>query len=419
MTMLSLDMIGIGMRLHVSRLGKPCSVRLARALHRIAQQQKLPVTANVAPEWSDHEPFEKANVPAAWLHWEKNPHYHARGDTYDKMDIGKIVSVGNVVLTYLREQQNRKVTLAAVGDILPEPSWRTNSPPLASLMTDVRDQLFAADITFANLESPLTTYPFRTPYKSEASIQQKKDWVFKAQRPDAAAGLAASGITLVSLANNHSLDYQSAGLRETIQKLNAAGVAWCGVGENSRAAFAPRYVTVGDVTFAFIAAAHSSSTPRGFDATPEKFGVADADDVPLLLNTVRQARAQADVVVVSLHWGVEMQPFPERWQRDVARRLVDAGADVILGHHPHVLQGIERYKGKLIFYSIGNFVFDSIPSRWHSVIAFITYEPSDKSLRLKMLPICIHPHGRVALATGRDAEEIRQQLYARSQPSSR
>lgn len=416
LTMLSLDMIGIGTTLHVSRLGRPCSVRLVRALHRIAREQNVPVTANTAPEWSDHEPFEKANVPAAWLHWEKNPHYHRPGDTYEKMDVGKIVNVGNVVLSYLREQKEKKVTFAAVGDVLPEPAWRPNSPPLSSLMTDVRDQFFAADVAFANLESPLTTFPLRTPYKSDTSLRQKRNWVFKAQRPDAATGLAESGITLVSLANNHSLDYQASGLRETMKKLDAAGVLWAGAGENNRAAFAPTFVTVGGTTFACIAASHSSSTPSGYDAKPDRFGVADADDLPMLLQAVKQARPQADVVAVSLHWGIERQPFPERWQRDMAHRIVEAGADLVIGHHPHVLQGVERYKGKLIFYSLGNFVFDSVPSRWHSAMAFITYDPQRKNFSLKMLPVRIYPFGRVALATGNDALEIQQQLFARSAP---
>lgn len=427
LTMISLDMIGVGTRLHVSSVGRPCSVRLVRALHRLAQQQGIPVTAERGIKWSDHEAFENANVPAVWLHWEKNPNYHAPGDTHDKIAVGKIISVGNVVLNYLREQQGRKVTLAAVGDVLPEPSWIASPSSLAKLLSGVRDPLFAADIAFANLETPLTNYPYPTPHKSETSIAFKRDWIFKAQRSDVATGLAGGGINVVSLANNHTLDYQANGLRDTILSLEATGVMWCGVGETARAALAPRYVTVGDVTFAFIAAAHSSSTPRGFFAaqTPllakegseeVRFSVASANDLPLLLSSIRQAQTKADVVAVSLHWGVEMKPFPEKWQRAMARRIIDAGADVIIGHHPHVLQGVERYKGKIILYSLGNFVFDSSPTRWQSAMAFITFDPLSKDLSLKMLPVRIHDYGRVALATGRDADEVRQQIYARSEP---
>jgi poly-gamma-glutamate synthesis protein (capsule biosynthesis protein) len=416
LTMISLDMIGVGTRLHISSIGRPCSVRLGRALHRLARQQKIPVTAEHGINWSDHEPFENANIPAVWLHWEQNPNYHAPGDTPDKIAVGKIVSVGNLVLSYLREQQGRKVTLAAVGDVLPEPSWIASPPPLAQLLSGVRDALLAADLAFANLETPLTNSPYPTPHKSQTSIALKRDWIFKAQRPDAATGLAEGGMNIVSLANNHTLDYQADGLRDTIRKLESAGVTWCGVGETVRAAFAPRYVTVGDVTFAFIAAAHSSSTPRGFFASSHQFGVASANDLPMLLSSIRQARARADVVAVSLHWGVEMRPFPEKWQRAMAHRLIDAGADVLIGHHPHVLQGIERYKGKIILYSLGNFVFDSSPTRWQSAIAFITFDPLNKDLSLKMLPVRIHDYGRVTLAPGRDADEVRQQIFARSEP---
>ncbi len=416
LTMISLDMIGVGTRLHVSRVGRPCSVRLVRALHRLAQRQGMPVTAERGVKWSDHEPFENVNVPAAWLHWEKNPNYHAPGDTHDKIVVGRIVSVGNLVLSYLREQIGRKVTLAAVGDILPEPSWIASPPSLANLLSGVRDPLFAADLAFANLETPLTNSPYPTPHKSETSIALKRDWIFKAQRSDAAMGLAGGGINIVSLANNHTLDYQADGLRDTIRKLESAGVMWCGVGETARAALAPRYVTVGEVTFAFIAGAHSSSTPPGFFAAPGKFGVASANNLPLLLSAVRQARAKADVVAVSLHWGVEMKPFPEKWQRAMAHRIIDAGADVIIGHHPHVLQGVERYKGKIILYSLGNFVFDSSPTSWQSAIAFIAFDPLSRNLSLKMLPVRLYDYGRVALATDNEAEEVRRQIYARSLP---
>ncbi|MCS6862290.1 MAG: CapA family protein, partial [Abditibacteriales bacterium] len=427
LTMISLDMIGVGTRLHISRIGRPCSVRLVRTLYRLARQQGIPVTAERGVKWSDHEPFENANIPAAWLHWEKNPHYHAPGDTPDKISVDNILSVGNLVLSYLRGQQGRKVTLAAVGDVLPEPSWIASPPPLARLLAGVRDPLFAADIAFANLETPLTNFPHPTPHKSPTAIALKRDWIFRARRPDAATGLAEGGITIVSLANNHTLDYQAQGLRDTIRRLESVGVLWCGVGTTARAALAPRYVTVGDVTFAFIAAAHSSSTPRGFFApqTPPltkdgsskvRLGVASADNISLLLSAIRQARANADVVAVSLHWGIEKKPFPEAWQRTLAHRLIDAGADVILGHHPHVLQGVERYKGKIILFSLGNFVFDSAPTRWQSAIAFITFDPLRKDLHLQMLPVRIHNYGRVTLATGRDADAVRRQIEARSAP---
>jgi len=240
------------------------------------------------------------------------------------------------------------VTFAAVGDVMLDrnagrmleesgPGW-----PFAL----VRDQISTADIAFANLESPIPAGAERT----------DKAIAFRAPAA-ASASLAGAGFDIVSLANNHAVDCGRAGLGETFRSLRKAGVKWCGAGMDRKQAEAPVIMKVRGIRIAFVA----------FTEFPE--GSRPRDDVPTVAlaaaDTVRRvvgiARGSADVVVVSLHWGEEYQDRPGEERRRLARVAAEAGADLVVGHHPHVLQGFEVMNGlrrTLAAYSLGNFVFD-------------------------------------------------------------
>ncbi|MCZ7661628.1 MAG: CapA family protein [Thermoleophilia bacterium] len=208
--------------------------------------------------------------------------------------------------------------------------------------------LFAdADVAFVNLESPLS---------DKGTRNAAKDVTFRG-RPALVDGLAAAGVGVVSLANNHALDWGSEALLDTIARLDGAGIAHAGAGVNLSAARAPALLETGAGTVALLA--YTNVVPEGFPAGDQRAGVNPMrPDTQRILADIGAAAESADWVIVSVHWGIEYEGETAHEQRVFAHDFVDAGADLVLGHHPHVLQGLELYRNKLIAYSLGDFVFD-------------------------------------------------------------
>ena len=152
------------------------------------------------------------------------------------------------------------------------------------------------------------------------------------------------------------MDYGSVGLQDTLTSLEAAGVVALGAGGNDIEAFRHRVLEVdGAVTVAFVGV--SRIVHRGFAAGPGSPGVATDLEPERAFESVRTASREADVVIAVVHWGIEVATCPSADQRAYAARLLDAGADAVIGHHPHVLQAIEFAEGRLVAYSLGNFVW--------------------------------------------------------------
>lgn len=246
-----------------------------------------------------------------------------------------------------------EVRLVAVGDLMLARSigaalWRN---PANTPFAAVAAQLRAADVTVGNLECALGTTGAPAP----------KAYTF--QGPPAGVGaLAGAGFDLLSLANNHSLDYGAEALAETMALLDGAGIAHTGAGPAEAEAHRPARLVVNGLTLAFLAYVNVPVEGAGYDiaawtAVGDGPGVAWAEPGRIAAD-VAAARAEADLVIVLLHSGDEESERPNDVQRANARAAVDAGAALVLGHHPHVLQGVESYNGGLIVYSLGNFVFD-------------------------------------------------------------
>lgn len=236
--------------------------------------------------------------------------------------------------------------------------------PYAKVSKVLRD----ADLLFGNLECPITTYPHATPGKSAESIEQKRDFVFKASPRHAARILKDAGFDVLSLANNHAMDYQAQGLTQTIEELKRLGIVPVGAGRSLQEASSARIVSRGGVRMGFLAysmivplQSAASSNAAGINAHRKWFSDSMA-------TTIRQLRAKVDVVVVSYHWGKEGSYTPERYQVEVAKGAIEAGAQIVVGHHPHRIQGIEFHKGGVIFYSLGDFLF---PGRSALVESFV------------------------------------------------
>ncbi|HAX05658.1 MAG TPA: hypothetical protein DCX77_08270 [Acidimicrobiaceae bacterium] len=238
--------------------------------------------------------------------------------------------------------ETRPWTLLAGGDVLLDLTEPEGVDPFAKVQPD----LASAEVAIVNLEMAIT----------ERGEPYNKEFVFRAPG-SAALTLAGAGIDVVSIANNHILDYGSVGLSDTISVLDEVGILRPGAGSNNAEAYAPRIMTLDNgVRVAFVSA--TAVVPGGFAATAERPGVADAKwAIPRVLAAVRAAAASNDVVVVSVHWGIERETCPSEEQRDLAAELIEAGASLILGHHPHVLQPIETFDRTVIAYSLGNFAW--------------------------------------------------------------
>lgn len=208
----------------------------------------------------------------------------------------------------------------------------------------IAETLAAADLTFANLECPV----------SDRGRNLHHLYSFRADTK-AMEGLNQAGFDVVSIANNHAYDWGPAALLDTLDRLRAAGIRPVGAGANDLEAHYPLLLDLGGVRLAFLA--YVNVDPKEATAAPGRPGVAWLDPERVLAD-IRFARPLADLVIVSLHWGVEYASQPQRQQVELAHRIIDAGADLIVGSHPHVVQPLEEYQGRWIAYSLGNFIFD-------------------------------------------------------------
>ena len=171
--------------------------------------------------------------------------------------------------------------------------------------------------------------------------------------------LRKAGITAATLANNHSMDFGYPGLVDSLRVLRDAGIATAGAGRDAAEATRALRIKVADQDVCVLAC--SRTFPESFWASFSKAGTAHPL-LPELVNKVRRCALTADFTAVSFHWGSEMSNSASSYQRELAQAVIKAGADMVIGHHPHVLQEIEIIEGRPVFYSLGNFAFGSRPS---------------------------------------------------------
>jgi poly-gamma-glutamate capsule biosynthesis protein CapA/YwtB (metallophosphatase superfamily) len=250
-----------------------------------------------------------------------------------------------------------QVSLDAVGDIM---LGRTVGEQVLAkgpqiVFAGVQTVLDSADVRVGNLECAITA----------SSQAEHKSFTLKAP-PETARALSLGGFDVLNLANNHAMDYGYAGLMDTRNSLGQFGIATVGAGQNAGAAHTPVIIEKNGLRLAFLGYVDVLPENSGFDtrtwaATATTPGIAWADPKQITAD-VTAAKLQADVVIVMLHAGIEITNVINNLndnQRSEAHAAIDAGAALVLGSHPHVLQQIERYHGGLIAYSLGNFVFDN------------------------------------------------------------
>lgn len=233
-----------------------------------------------------------------------------------------------------------------------------------------------ADIFMANEEFPFST---------RGTPAEDKQFTFRAD-PSLVSIFKELGIDIVTLANNHAMDYGTDALLDTCETLDKAGIARVGAGKHLEEAKAPVILEAQGKKIGFLGA--SRVIPVGsWNATSTKPGMLTTYDPKILVDEIRKLREQCDYLVVYVHWGIERKETPEDYQRSLGKQYIDAGADVVIGSHPHVLQGVEYYKGKPIVYSLGNFIFgSSIPKtallkvQWDGENSKLTFVPGTSSV---------------------------------------
>ncbi|MDX1613998.1 MAG: CapA family protein [Candidatus Promineifilaceae bacterium] len=302
------------------------------------------------------------------------------------------------------EEESEPVLLAAVGDLMLDRALG------AAIMRGrpefpfelVSPELTVPDITVGNLESAL----------GDLGSGADKRYTFQAP-PRAAYSLAAAGFDVLSLANNHAMDFGPEALLQGIRLLREQGIHAVGAGATSAAARTPAIVQANGLRLAFLAYVNVPVERSGFDtaswqATVDTPGLAWGDPETIAVD-VGAARSQADLVIVLLHSGYEYIEEPSEAQRAAAHAAIDAGAHLVLGHHAHLLQGVEFRKQGVIAYGLGNFAFE------------IEGDPASAILRvwldgrgvrhLELVPAIVQFGGQPRLAESWEAAPIRRQVY--------
>jgi poly-gamma-glutamate capsule biosynthesis protein CapA/YwtB (metallophosphatase superfamily) len=267
-----------------------------------------------------------------------------------------------------------------------------------SALGPVAAGLRAADLAMVNLETAVTT----------GGTPAAKQFVFRAP-PTAFRALRAAGVDVVTMANNHGMDYGESGLRDSLAAAAAAKFPVVGIGANATEAYRPWTTTVKGNKVAVIGATQvlDDNLITAWTATPAKAGLASAKDAARLVQEVRAAAEAADIVIVNLHWGQELSTCPSDVQKQLAVQLADAGADAIVGSHAHVLQGGGYLKGAYVHYGLGNFAFyNSGPQTGQTGVLTLTFDPSGKVIKPNWAPAVISG-GIPQPLTGTAAEQAR------------
>jgi len=250
----------------------------------------------------------------------------------------------------IKEEKYEDIDISFLGDVMTDSfiGDYVDSNGVDYPFEQVGNILNGDDITIANFESSISL---------RGETFKPKGFGFRS-KPYTLEGLVNNGIDTVSLANNHILDFGEVAFRDTIDSLEKYDIRHVGAGENINQAEKPLIIEQDNYTIGVVA--YNSILPwESWKASKNGVGTSwfTKDYNDKIIENIKSTKKNCDLVFVILHWGIEYSDKPEEWQIELAHRMIDAGADGVIGHHPHVLQGIEIYNEKPILYSIGNFVF--------------------------------------------------------------
>lgn len=304
------------------------------------------------------------------------------------------------------KSEKDKLVIAAVGDIGLIGDVRKNIIRYGNEFpfTDVKDSLNSANLVFGNLEMPFSE---KIPDYSE-----KKSSEFWAD-PQTVQVLKDGGFSILSFANNHTLEQGEQGVETTINLLEEIGIKCVGAGKDLASSRRLVVEVQNDIKIGFLAYAKSDEY-----ATNSNYGPAPLNE-KFMIEDIQKARSEVDVLIVSLHFGMIYMDYPSDEGRALCRRIIDSGANIILGHHPHVLQGIEEYNNGLIAYSLGEFIFDPKGGLWYSELGRQTRKESiillveidsDGYHNYSFIPVWANEKCQPVLAKGKVEDDIRRRF---------
>lgn len=297
------------------------------------------------------------------------------------------------------------IRIACVGDIMCGDSFYNLGAGVASclerygasfLRKEIVDFLCEHDAVLGNVECSL-------------SDKGRKDYALRSVHmrgsPQAAAYLAGWGLTIANVANNHILEHGYDAAIDTVRNLRRVGIKTIGTGGDGffRSGMQIEQIEFGGHVLAFM----------GMCLRRERYAYDGGSKAQEIIKQVKTLRAQGKIVCISVHWGDEFMDRPSLEQKQMAHSLVEAGATVVIGHHPHVVQGVERYKGGLVAYSLGNFIFDSFLSdcRWSMILSLNL--AGAELLGWDFVPIEMDEHHRPLLAVGNRRRELTKEIEHR------
>lgn len=278
-----------------------------------------------------------------------------------------------------QKTQEEHLSICFTGDVLLDRGVREQieKKGISYIFEDVAPLFKSSDATIINLECPVT--------KRVSPINKK--YIFRGD-PEWLTALQESGITHAALANNHSMDQGRSGLEDTYKHLTEAGIISVGYGKNTKEANKPVFISKNGIDVAIF---NSVTIPLENWVYLEDRPSINQATVDVLAEEIKRLKVDRTdcYIIVILHWGIEFQKAPTIKQRKEAYQLIDAGTDVIIGHHPHVLQKEELYNDKPIFYSLGNFVFDQTnPDSKKSMIVKINFKKN--GVTINKYPVIIN-----------------------------
>jgi len=251
--------------------------------------------------------------------------------------------------TKITDSTPKKITLGFVGDIMLDRGMKSSVEKYGNgdyifAFEKIKDYLNSFDILFGNLEGPI----------SDKGTLSGSIYSFRME-PRSAMSLKEAGFDILSVANNHMGDWGRVAIEDTFQNLENAGIIFSGGGENKGEAYEIKTISKGGTKIAYLS---FSEFGKGYlEATDSFAGIAVISDEKLK-SGIERAKSENDIVIISFHFGIEYKKEPNNYQKSMAHMAIDYGADLVVGHHPHVVETIEKYKDRYIAYSLGNFVFD-------------------------------------------------------------
>jgi poly-gamma-glutamate synthesis protein (capsule biosynthesis protein) len=279
------------------------------------------------------------------------------------------------------------LVIHATGDVSLDPNYipafRTNGYDWA--WSGLEGLFEHDDLTIINHECPSTTVVAPVP----------KEFSFRCD-PNALPAAKRAGVDVANLGNNHAFDQGPQGLLDSLKNLDRAGIVAIGAGKNERDADAPRYVDVNGWHIGLVGVAEVLD-PENMVAVGDEPGTAVGHDFPRALAAIREAEANSDLVIVMLHWGVELDTQPRDYQVDEAHRMIEAGADVIFGSHAHRLQPMDTIDGVPVFYGLGNFVWPNFSTEGSTTAVAEVHVSPDGDVRGRLLPAFIVSPGHPVL----------------------